>query len=443
MESIAKTDMSSSSWRHYPAAILLAVVLSGCGKGFSQVSVFDAAEKGDLETVKAQVEADPSVLVQTDYFGRTLLQDAVIYGQPKVVLFLLDHGADLNRDNALGCAVATRQLGMAKLLLDHKANVDGNTRDGSTPLITACSVGAVGDVVPYEMVQLLLAHAANVNAKGFMGRTALDLAAASDRKNIVALLLADKASINAKGDTGWTPLHEAAAAGSTDVVELLLANEADIDAGDNSGMTPLDIAAFQSKPEERPSVGSFEVAEARGRTEVVKLLSSHKARYTIFDAAAMDDIKEVQALVKGNPALIFSKDGDGKTPLHYAASLDSKNVAEFLLAAKADVNAKDNQGKMPLECAVAAGRQDLAKLLLANGADVNAADHAGLTPLHMAVAIGLNDVQLVELLLAHGANVNARAKDGTTPLAHATQNSDIAKFLIAHGGHIYIVKPTQ
>ncbi len=312
------------AWCNHPAVVLFTIVLSGCGKGFGQVSVFDAAEKGDLETVKAQVEADPSVLVQTDYFGRSLLNDAVIYGQTKVLLFLLDHGADVNRQTPLNTAVGSRQLDAAKLLLDHKADVNGKTGDGSTPLITACSVGAVGDVVPYQMVKLLLAYAANVNAKGFMGKTALDLAAASDRKNIVLLLLAHKASINAKDDMGWTPLHEAAASGATDVVELLLASGADIDVGDKRGMTPLDIAAFQNKPDERPRVTSFEIAKARARTEVVKLLLSHKARYTIFDAAAMDDIKEVQSLVKENPALISSKDGDGKTPLHYAASLDSK-----------------------------------------------------------------------------------------------------------------------
>jgi ankyrin repeat protein len=75
-------------------------------------------------------------------------------------------------------------------------------------------------------------------------------------------------------------------------------------------------------------------------------------------------------------------------------------------------------------------------LLLAHGADVNSADDAGWTPLHWAATIDFKNVQLVEMLVARGANVNAKAKDGSTPLAQAVQNGDIAKFLIAHGGHL-------
>jgi ankyrin repeat protein len=42
---------------------------------------------------------------------------------------------------------------------------------------------------------------------------------------------------------------------------------------------------------------------------------------------------------------------------------------------------------------------------------------------------------VVELLMAYKADVNAKAKDGRTPLQMATQNGEVAKLLIQHGGH--------
>ena len=52
------------------------------------------------------------------------------------------------------------------------------------------------------------------------------------------------------------------------------------------------------------------------------------------------DGEKVKALLKGNPDLVFSKDTNGWTPLHFAADRGDKDLVELLLANKADVNAK-------------------------------------------------------------------------------------------------------
>ena len=62
----------------------------------------------------------------------------------------------------------------------------------------------------------------------------------------------------------------------------------------------------------------------------------------IHDAAKTGDLAKVQALLKDNHDLVFSKDNNGGTPLHWAALNGHKDVAELLLANRADVNAKDN-----------------------------------------------------------------------------------------------------
>ena len=40
----------------------------------------------------------------------------------------------------------------------------------------------------------------------------------------------------------------------------------------------------------------------------------------IHDATRNDDLAKMQALLKGNPDMVFSKHNDGNTPLHWAAA---------------------------------------------------------------------------------------------------------------------------
>jgi hypothetical protein len=139
----------------------------------------------------------------------------------------------------------------------------------------------------------------------------------------------------------------------------------------------------------------------------------------IHDAAGRGDLEKVKALLKDNPALVFSKSNEPllytATPLGYAASYGRTDVVEFLLANKAEVNARDLNGQTPLFYAALQGHEDVVQVLLAHGADVDAKDKNGQTPLYNAVS----HRDVVEVLLAHGADVNNKARDGQTPLHYA------------------------
>ena len=91
-----------------------------------------------------------------------------------------------------------------------------------------------------EAVKKFLAAGIDVNAKAFItGSTPLHIAAT---KEVVELLIAKGADVNAKDKYDMTPLHPAAGRGHKEVVELLIAKGADVNAKDEDGDTPLDWA---------------------------------------------------------------------------------------------------------------------------------------------------------------------------------------------------------
>jgi TonB family protein len=177
-------------------------------------------------------------------------------------------------------AVMRGGLAKVKALLNENTNLVANKDfEGATPLHRAASAGHK------DVVELLLAHRADVNAIDNNGVTPLHYAASAGHKDVAELLLAHRADVNARDkNIGGTPLHWA---GCKDVAELLLANQSDANAKDNSGQTPLHWA------------------------------SKH-------------DRKEVAELLLANKADANAKDNNGYTPLHLAELEGNKSVEELL-----------------------------------------------------------------------------------------------------------------
>lgn len=93
-----------------------------------------------------------------------------------------------------------------------------------------------------EIVKLLIANGAKVDAKNHIDQTPLFVAAIHNNPAGAKMLIAHGAKVDARSGYGMTPLHYAARNGCCDVAAVLIANHATINAKCPDGTTPLDLA---------------------------------------------------------------------------------------------------------------------------------------------------------------------------------------------------------
>ncbi|MBF0105323.1 MAG: ankyrin repeat domain-containing protein [Deltaproteobacteria bacterium] len=152
-------------------------------------------------------------------------------GNPGLVLFVLQMGADINFKNkkcesALHIAAREGHTNVVNILLDHGAGIDEETPRGARPIHFAAIFGH----------KQLARHLAEKGARvDFI--TAVSL---GDFKTVKQLIAEDKAYVNLFSPAvGCNPLHCAVMEKNFKMVELLLENGARPDATDDEQLTPL------------------------------------------------------------------------------------------------------------------------------------------------------------------------------------------------------------
>lgn len=179
----------------------------GWSSAFGEAITKDQPQRTRLIEMFLGAHCDPNGIVSQ-------LEIAVGQGYPPSTTF--------TRFTALLAAVSTQDVSVAKLLIQHGADVNfpASGPVKRTPLQRAAEVGSM------KMVSLLLEHGAEVNAPPARngGGTALQLAATGGYIAIVWELMTKGADVNAKASAlnGRTALEGASEHGRLDMVAVLL-----------------------------------------------------------------------------------------------------------------------------------------------------------------------------------------------------------------------------
>jgi len=253
----------------------------------------------------------------------TALRWAVEYGHGKVAWLLLRGGADANLSDHRGFAPlhaavekwqpATEMRNEASsllwLLLENRANVDAQTKDGRTALHIAASQGYT------SVAWLLLENGATPTLRSNSGSTALHCAATEGHVDVAELLLTRKGGtdlVHVADLEGRTALHTASSSGGTVMVKLLLDSGAQIDAQDREGYTPLHLAVMQERLE-------VVVHLVKMGADVNAMASKRKKRWTaLHEAVHVGNGEIVNALLESPDVNKSIRDSNGHTASHLA-----------------------------------------------------------------------------------------------------------------------------
>jgi ankyrin repeat protein len=431
-----------------------------------------AARRGSLRLVKLLLAKGANVDASSDQEG-TPLRAALAEGHIDIVETLIAAGADVHAKDESGCAAMTVAVTSrcTKAIDDAIREKYGDAGPPGYAEADAL-VRTVCDSLITRMIDLLVAHGAEVNEKDEVGVTPLHYAAADGLSGAVELLIAKGADVNAKTlqdcwrgsfqmpesvRVGTTALHAAAAEGDVNSVQVLLVHGAQVDARDEAGCTPLHYATRRANArviellvakgadvnaQDREGVAPLSEALRHGYLRAAKVLIAGGAKkvdvkvYPVRTYESDGPIAHLHQALAGRPwAWVWreSRWADAAEPNQEAVR---REWIELLLANGADPNERDDRGNTPLHAAILMGSDELAYLFLAHGTPVNAKNRVSTTALHYAAAGG--QLGIVARLLAQGADVNVRDNNGNIPLHGAALHAhkDIVEVLLAHGADV-------
>lgn len=195
-----------------------------------------AVAAGDVDAVRAELDRDPTLIGTPGPDGESLALTALYHRHLPLADELAARAGELSVFEAAAFDDTER---LERLIRDDAAVVTRWSPDGWQALHLASFFGRV------EAARVLLDADAPVAepARNGLAVFPLHAAAAGRHTELVWLLIASDAPVDARQQGGWTALQAAAANGDVASVEALVAAGADPGLANDEGRTAVDLAA--------------------------------------------------------------------------------------------------------------------------------------------------------------------------------------------------------
>ncbi len=215
----------------------------------------------------------------------------------------------------------------------------------------------------HRVAELLVTSCSqDVNVSGVNSFTPLHIACRDGRFTVVQVLLKHQADVNARTVYGSAPLHfmSYSAHHQLEIARLLIEHAAHVNLKNDLGWTPLSLLSIRN--------GNLEVAEMLLKHGADPNIRSKYYRGPLYAALHMGHSGLAQLVLKhgANPN---SRDVDGRTLLHLACLRGNLKVVRGLLELGVGVNSRDNGGQTPLQVALRNKKEKVVQLLLQHGAE--------------------------------------------------------------------------
>jgi tankyrase len=146
---------------------------------------FEAAQYGDIKTIKELLTKNPGLITSKDEYGFNALHLAATEDNEEMISYLVSSGLDINTQNDEGIAplhIASYPE-IAELFIQLGANIELEDYSGNTPLLIHST-----EPESFEVMEVLLNHGANYKHKNKSGKTARDYAKSRNEFDKVELL---------------------------------------------------------------------------------------------------------------------------------------------------------------------------------------------------------------------------------------------------------------
>lgn len=376
-----------------------------------------------------------------------LMVDVSLHADALGHILNMDDKESLDDDNPLCSATVLEQPTIVQILVESGAKVDQRDVDGNTPLDISIAHGYEGTV------RVLLKAGIYTSNRHFDWVSPLRLAVGRGDESITRELLEHGADVNTRlASKDISLLHLPIREGEESVTGLFRNPRADHDlslrALRRRHMYNQILGPQKRLFDQGANIGDEEVSYSGtllhwavwyNSVEETKLLIHHKAHinardtngFTPLHTASMNQWwrnGEVIRILVESGAELGAVTRLGLTALHLSAWKGHMVMAEILVNHGAEVDSKDGQGRTPLHWAargfrhprggfsVSADsptrlyRERILAFLISRGAEVNARDYSGLTPIILAAQAG--DKSMMRLLIKHGFDENSRSLHG-------------------------------